>query len=211
VSAAPRVTMYVDGFNLYYGSLKGAPALKWLDLGALGLALRPGCTVSVRYFTARIKSHGDPGAQARQKLYLTALSTVPSVTVHFGAFRTHPRPMALVSPQLGGPRTAMVHKTEEKGSDVNLATYLLVDGFDGAYDEALVVTDDSDLAEPIRLANARFAPVHVLSPRIAGTSELRQVAASYRRLDPALLASSQLPDAVPLPSGATITRPPAWT
>lgn len=104
-----------------------------------------------------------------------------------------------------------MHKTEEKGSDVNLATYLLLDGVDGLYDEALVITDDSDLAEPIRQANARFGPVHVLSPRTAATSELRQVAASYTRLDPAVLAASQLPATMALPSGAQITRPPTWS
>jgi hypothetical protein len=109
---------------------------------------------------------------------------VPHLTVHFGAFRTHPRAMALVSPPPGGPNTVVVRKTEEKGSDVNLATFLPVDGFDGLYDEAIVITDDSDLAEPIRQANARFGRVHVLSPRTAATSELRQVAASYTRLHP---------------------------
>jgi len=31
-----RVTMYVDGFNLYYGLLKPNPALRWLDLAARG-------------------------------------------------------------------------------------------------------------------------------------------------------------------------------
>jgi uncharacterized LabA/DUF88 family protein len=211
VAAGSRVTLYVDGFNLYYGALKGSPGLKWLDLCALARALRPQSAASVRYFTARIKPQADPAAPARQKLYLTALSTVPDLTVHFGAFRTHPRAMALVSPPPGGPTTVVVHKTEEKGSDVNLATYLLLDGIDGLYDEAPVITDDSDLAEPIRQANTRFGPVHVYSPRTAATSELRQVAASYTRLDPALLAASQLPPVIVLPSGAKITRPPTWT
>jgi hypothetical protein len=43
---------------------------------------------------------------------------------------------------------------EEKGSDVNLASYLLVDGFAGEYDIAIVVSNDSDLAEPIRLVRS---------------------------------------------------------
>ena len=32
-----------------------------------------------------------------------------------------------------GPKTVQVMKSEEKGSDVNLATYLLVDAFDKEY------------------------------------------------------------------------------
>jgi len=34
-------------------------------------------------------------------------------------------------------------KSEEKGSDVNIATYLLVDAFDDQYETAVVVTNDS--------------------------------------------------------------------
>jgi hypothetical protein len=49
-----RVTVYIDGFNLYYALLKPNPAVRWLDLAALGAALRPGDTVSVRYFTAKV-------------------------------------------------------------------------------------------------------------------------------------------------------------
>ena len=44
-----------------------------------------------------------------------------------------------------------VDKTEEKGSDVNLASHLLHDGFKGLYDAAVIITNDSDLAEPIRM------------------------------------------------------------
>lgn len=35
-----RVGVYIDGFNLYYGSLKGTP-YKWLDPYALACALMP--------------------------------------------------------------------------------------------------------------------------------------------------------------------------
>jgi hypothetical protein len=41
---------------------------------------------------------------------------------------------------------------EEKGSDVNSATYLLLD----AFDTAVVVSDDSDLLEPLTLVKRRF-------------------------------------------------------
>ena len=43
---------------------------------------------------------------------------------------------------------------EEKGSDVNLATYLVADGFRDLYDTAVVVSNDSDLAEPLKLVCA---------------------------------------------------------
>jgi len=50
-----------------------------------------------------------------------------------------------------GTSMVKVHKFQEQGSDVNLATYLLLDAFQNDYDGAAVITNDSDLAEPIRV------------------------------------------------------------
>ena len=47
-----RTRVYVDGFNLYYGALKGTP-FKWLDLVRLAYQLLPaGYSVTkLKYFT----------------------------------------------------------------------------------------------------------------------------------------------------------------
>ena len=45
-----------------------------------------------------------------------------------------------------------VVKTEEKGSDVNLACHLVADAFEKKCDAAFVISNDSDLLEPIRIA-----------------------------------------------------------
>lgn len=209
MSGVRRVTVYIDGFNLYYALLKPTPALRWLDLAALGAALRPGDAVSVRYFTAKVLRVPDPTSQMRQRLYLKALETLPSVTVEFGHFTAHQVRMALVTPPNPGPRTALVWKTEEKGSDVNLATRLLLDGQDGLYEEAVVISGDSDLVEPIREANRRYGPVHVRNPRDVH-SDLALAATTYGRLDPSLLPQCQFPDIVPLPTGRSVTRPATW-
>ncbi len=73
-----------------------------------------------------------------------------------------------------------VVKCEEKGSDVNLATYLLVDAFDSDFERANVISNDSDLAGPIRLVRTRFhrkiSILHPCSPPGRGPSiELRKV------------------------------------
>ncbi len=209
MTGAKRVTVYVDGFNLYYGLLKPNPAVRWLDLTSLARALRPHAITTVRYFTAKVRPVPDPGSRARQRMYLKVLATRPGLTVHYGHFRTHDVVMPLAQPRLGGPATAHVWKTEEKGSDVNVATYLLLDGMDRMYDEAIVISGDSDLVSPVQEANRRFGPVHVLNPRNVH-SDFSRVAASYGPLDPALLPLCQLPDAVTLPTGATITRPAAY-
>jgi len=209
VIGVQRVTVYIDGFNLYYALLKPNRAVRWLDLAALGAALRPADVVSVRYFTAKVLRVPDPSSEVRQRLYLKALETLPTVTVEFGHFTAHEVRMARVSPPASGPRTAVVWKTEEKGSDVNIATRLLLDGQDGLYDEAIVISGDSDLVEPIREAKRRYGPVHVRNPRDVH-SDLALAATSYGRLDPALLPRCQLPDTVHLPTGRSVTRPTTW-
>ena len=70
-------------------------------------------------------------------------------------------------PPLKGSQSAHVINTEEKGSDVNLASYLLLDGFRQDYDVAIVISNDSDLAEPIRLVRGELGlPVGVLAPTV---------------------------------------------
>ena len=90
-----------------------------------------------------------------------------------------------------------VMKSEEKGSDVNIATYLLVDAFDNAYEAAVVVSNDSDLAEPIRLVRQNFKKkvlvLHPCRPGRKPSFELRKVAAKSMMLDISLLPACQLP------------------
>ena len=82
-----RTRVYVDGFNLYYGALKGT-AFKWLDPVKLAYQLLPaGYSVSkLKYFTARVSGIQDAGAPARQQAYLNALATLPEVEVLWGTF-----------------------------------------------------------------------------------------------------------------------------
>lgn len=213
-----RVAVYVDGFNLYFGSLKAKPALKWVDLEALGRTLAPNDElVKVRYFTAWVSGKADPEAPRRQQTYLRALRSLPLVEAHFGHFETHEKDRPLVHPRPGRSRMARIIQTEEKGSDVNLATWLLLDGVDGLYETAIVVSNDSDLEEPIRQANKRYGPVHVISPHQLAKGPpytycytLKAAATSYRSLLESEVAQSQLPDPVRLPKGKKVTRPIVW-
>jgi hypothetical protein len=82
-----RTFVFVDGFNLYYGAVKGTP-YKWLNLVELSRQLLPAGHIieKVKYFTARVSGAIDPGAPARQQLYISALNTLPEIEVHFGRF-----------------------------------------------------------------------------------------------------------------------------
>jgi len=85
-----QTIVYVDGFNLYYGCIRGTP-FKWLNIGALAALLLPkNDIVGIKYFTARITARpGDPDQPVRQDTYLRALRTVPNLSIHFGHFLSH--------------------------------------------------------------------------------------------------------------------------
>jgi hypothetical protein len=209
--AARKVRVYIDGFNLYYGALKPNPSLKWLDVQALACALAPASDIWVRYFTAKVKPSRDPTSPDRQRQYLAAVRSLQRVSIHYGHFTTHPTTMPMANPRPGGPLTVEVLKTEEKGSDVNLATFLLLDGFDHLYEDAIVISDDSDLAEPVAQANRRFGPVHIISPRGLRLNSLVEGSSSWAPLPLETLAACQLPSPLLLPTGNTVHRPPEWT
>lgn len=82
------VTVYIDGFNLYYGALKARPTDRWLDIASLSRALVPSDTVlRIRYFTARVKGHpDDPKVPERQNVYLRAITADPLTKVHYGRY-----------------------------------------------------------------------------------------------------------------------------
>ncbi len=102
-----RTRVYIDGLNLYYGALKGTP-FKWLDPIKLSMALLPPtCVVDkVLYFTAHVSGVQDPGAPARQRVYLNALRTLPQVEVHFGSFLAKTLWRPLVNLPVAGRRIA---------------------------------------------------------------------------------------------------------
>lgn len=103
-----------------------------------------------------------------------------------------------------------VRTMEEKGSDVNLATYLILDAVGHHYDAAIVISNDSDLEEPIRRVRQRFGvAVDILNPTTVRSSILKRVASSYTRLALGDVQARQLPITVQDPQGP-ITRPPGW-
>ena len=118
--------VYVDGFNLYYGAVKGT-AYKWLDIQKMIQLLLPqNLILKIKYFTALVNARPqDPDQPVRQQMYLRALKTIPNLEIIKGHFLTHPVKLPLVNPIPGQNSYAEVIKTEEKGSDVNIATHLL--------------------------------------------------------------------------------------
>lgn len=169
-----RTFLYIDGFNFYYSAVKDTP-FKWLNPLLLAQAAFPKNTfLAVRYFTARAHPlPTNPDQPLRQQLYWRALQTLPNLEIIEGDFRTRKTRMAVVSPP---PNTIEVFKVEEKGSDVNLAAHLLLDGFLNRYDVAIVISGDSDLVTPVRMVKEQLKkPIGVLNPQRLSVPNRRQL------------------------------------
>ena len=205
-----KTNVYVDGFNLYYGAVKDTP-YKWLDLHKLCTLLLPKNDIHrIRYFTAPVQNTlKDPTKSQRQQTYIRALETLPNLSVHYGSFLSSKVRMPLVAPTQGR-RNALVVKTEEKGSDVNLASLLLADAFRQDYEVAVVVSNDSDLVLPIKIVTTELhLPVGLLNPHPRFAVELVKVATFKKQIRKGVLVASQFPQTLSDTKGA-ITKPTAW-
>ena len=197
-----RICVYIDGFNLYYGSLKKRPQCKWLDVEKLSHNILSSAGITrdkyniekIKYFIARVSGAYDFNAPARQRSYLSALRALDNLEIIYGRFLAKEirRPLSNIPiadkpiciPQsdnitlpYGDHRVMNLDKEkllpvredfrtissaknnihvkvstmEEKGSDVNLACHLLNDSWKNLFDLALVMSNDSDLVESIKM------------------------------------------------------------
>ena len=148
-------------------------------------------------------------APRRQHACLRAIATVPGVIIHYGNFLVTQKWAGLVQPPDFRPTTILpsdarsevadVWKTEEKGSDVNLGVHLVRDALKGDFDLAAVLTNDTDLVEPIRIVTREVGlPVTLLSPVARPATSLVYV------------GSCQLPDQIVLPGKKPIVKPAEW-
>ena len=210
----PQTIVYVDGFNLYYGAVRGT-RYKWLDLEAMCRSLlRRDQIVKIRYFTARVNDRpDDPQLASRQGTYLRALATLPLVEVHYGHFLTRAVRLPRVNRRRGQSPTIKVLKTEEKGSDVNLATFLLLDAFKGRCDTAVVVSNDSDLAQAIQVAQSELGvKVGIVNPHSRKSRSRKLLGLGclfYKQISSQVLAETQLPTVVHDSKGP-IRKPEGW-
>ncbi len=206
-----RTNVYVDGFNLYYGAVRKTP-YRWLNLDALFKLLLPKNTIQdIKYFTALVSARpNDPTQPQRQQLYLRALGTLPSVSVHLGHFLVHEVMMPLVVAPGQPQQYAKVIKTEEKGSDVNLATHLLHDAHMNRFDIAVVVSNDSDLLGPIKIVrNELGKKVGVLNPQKNPSRAILPHIDFIKQIRHGALQAAQFPNQLTDQHGA-FSKPASW-
>ena len=195
----------------------------------------------VVYCTASLKpTRIDPDLPKRQEVFINALRASRSVDwVEYGLFieKVKTRPLALRG--MGKKRKPIlvtakppvlikdasdqpvkdavfmvtVADREEKGSDVNLATHLLLDALQDppAMEAAIVISNDSDLKLPVAHVRS-LMPVGIVNPGRGYTAgALRADPATHvpdqweRQLTFADLSAHQLPDPV-----GEYVKPPDW-
>lgn len=206
-----RTYIYIDGFNFYYGAVKDTP-FKWLDFKALFTRiLEPHNIICrIKYFTALVSSTPqDQTKTIRQETFIRALKAyIPELEVYYGHFLSHEvsAPLANPTPQ---KRFEKIIEKEEKGSDVNMAVHLLNDAWLDRYDCGVIISNDSDLAEAMRLVKQHHKKtLGVITPSTARTSkELRIYADFVKHIKQQQLKKSQLPTPVP---GTTLCKPSSW-
>jgi hypothetical protein len=184
-------------------------------------ALPASCQIeAINYYTAHISGRVDPDGPRRQHAYLRAIATLPKVAIHYGNFLVNQKWAGLVQPPdcrpsfilppAAAPEVAYVWKTEEKGSDVNLGVHLVRDAFKRHFDLAAVLTNDTDLVEPVRIVTQELnLPVTLLTPTPRPAASLMKVATSVRHVPP-YIGPCQLPDPVLVPGKRPIAKPITW-
>lgn len=214
-SPSRRSIVYVDGFNLYYGAVKGTP-YKWLNLQQLFERLRPNDELQVvKYFTALVEGQTK---QLNQLAYLSALGTLPKVDIIQGKFKkkrircTHP------GCPLRGDR--FFDSQEEKHTDVNIALHMLDDAYRNRCDTLVLISGDSDLVPAVQHVILRFPMTRVFVyvpvpqsclPGQRHAMELKMAASDGKNLPAALIRSCQFPDPVVNQlTGQVIHKPANW-
>ena len=206
-----RTTVFIDGFNLYHGALRHTP-YKWLNPLALARQLidENKEITKIKYFTAKvIPRQNDPGQPFRQHLYLRAVSTL-NAQIIYGRYLSHVVPMYKAHPIKGESPFVEVVKTEEKGTDVNIASHMLVDAADDLYDCAILISGDSDLTTPVKICIGKYGKsVGVLNPQKQKCQTLAKAATFYKHIRESALAASQFPTVL-TDSLGTFHKPPTW-
>jgi len=202
-----RVITYIDGFNFYFGlKSKGWRKYYWIDLAAMSRALLKDDQVlqTCHYFTARIKKRNHGQSADRQKVWLEALETRGDIALQYGHYLHK-----TVSCRHCGTQW---ERAEEKMTDVNIATQMLVDAFEDRFDVAMVISGDSDLTTPIKRILEIFPDKRIIVAFPPGrhSDQLKKVASGFFTIGENRLRNNLLPDEIVKSDGYVLKRPEAW-
>lgn len=233
---APKATaVFIDGYNLYYGRIRGT-AYKWLDVVTLFDRLLhdqdpDSELISVCYFSApalgRFATHGDDSVLAQQDYHRALKYRHPDRLSMVLGKHSYDRNGTLLPRFEEGKAfdrndRVKVWKLEEKQTDVNLALSMYRAACSGKFKQIVVCSNDSDVAPALEALKADFKDlaIGVVTPRrppSIGKREHRSISSSLDQhsdwtrqylLDVELKAA-QLPAVIPT-NKKPIRKPLHW-
>ncbi|MHA1703792.1 MAG: NYN domain-containing protein [Promethearchaeota archaeon] len=202
-----RTYIYIDGFNLYHLALEKSN-YKWLDFKKLFVNLlnEENDIIKIKYYTAYSSGKFDQQKPARQIIYHNALKKhIPEIEIVYGKFKTYPIKRSLVSnPQ----ERVEVYRTEEKYTDVNLAVQIVNDGWKDLYDCAILLSNDADFTEALRVVNKELGlVVGLVTPRQKYSVGMKKNSSFKIAIKNKDLRDSQLPNPIP---NSSYHKPESW-
>ena len=210
-----RAIVYIDGFNLYYGLLRHSPH-KWLNLEKFVKALLTDKyeVMAIKYFTARVtKDADDPDAAIKQQQYLEALKSLGLVEIIEGFYKRFRVKLPFAKEPCRScdkVKYATVIKTEEKKSDVNLASAMIVDAFEDKADAFVLISGDADQSAPLSIVRHKLKKVTVVfNPHEGECHELRRFSTFCKNIPRELPSQCRLPNEVPV-GKRIVTCPRSW-
>ncbi len=212
-SVPPTTNVYVDGLNLYY-ALRKTPysGSTWVHSLASYFPTMTSNGFDTAPLASRLARGTLPAPTGRTPTSERSLRC-PGLSIHYGTFLASKKYIRLVDPPSPPTLpTVQVHKMEEKGSDVNLASWMLVDAHENDCEVAVLVSNDSDLAFPVHVITQRLGrTVGLVNPWDENPSRVlrREQPAFIRRIRQGLLAQSQFPDELEV-DGHHLHRPASW-
>lgn len=171
-----RSTLYVDGFNFYYGVTsywRNTPehlaGLGWCDFRALIERNFPSANaqLDIKYFTAPVLLEDETPSHRRDEheryaVWARAVRTISRIMVVEGFYKAKSRAASGVRANDEGINPdAPAKSREEKQSDINLAVEVILDALSSdAPERVYLLSDDSDLM-PVVFALQERIPVSV--------------------------------------------------
>jgi uncharacterized LabA/DUF88 family protein len=202
--AKTRVSIYIDGFNLYHSTLQHAhPDCRWLNLWEISRRLINPKTeeITAVYYLSALTTW-IPARAKKHLLYIHALRTV-GVKDILGKFNLRDRKCPLCK--------GCYQAHEEKKTDINIAITLLADAVADRFDTALILSGDSDLA-PVTTKLKELCPgkkIGIIVPQNQSAMNLKQHADFFKKIQDRDLKKSLLPQQVTW-NGTIITAPAGW-
>lgn len=232
-----RTAVFVDGYNLYYGRLRGTE-FKWLDLVALSkqiLAKRAQGEILTRvcFCTARISSkfatHPKQSVESQGR-YHRALEAINGDQIkivygeHSWSKTGTDMPRYCRHSPFDRKNTVRVWKIEEKMTDVNLALSMYRECAQELCDRLILISNDRDISPALKAIKNDFPKIQrgvilPLKPLVDKDVRLRRPKSgtlqkdanwSQSFIDDSQLLAAQMPVKVPVVGKKTIVKPDYW-